>query len=146
VITAPEPLRPEHVIDGFCCGQVLLDEWLVNRALRAARRGTAITFVACDDERVVGYYSLSAHTIVPASMPAVLLGRLAVDGAYQGRGLGWSLLQHAIGQARSSGLTVGMRALVVAPIDSAATRFYVRYGFRSFPAQTNRLFLPLAAE
>ena len=159
MITAPELLRPEHVTVGFRCGQELLDEWLVNRAVQAARRGTVITFVVCEGERVVGYYSLSAHAIVradvgggwlarntPDPIPAVLLGRLAVDSAYQGRGLGWSLLQHAIGQARSSGLSVGMRALVVDPIDLGATRFYARYGFRPFPALTNRLFLPLAEE
>jgi len=107
-------------------------------------------------ERVVGYYSLSAHAITrddagggwlarntPDPIPAVLLGRLAVDVGYQGQGVGWSLLRDAIGQARRGGGIVGMRALVVDPIDEAAAAFYTHFGFRRFPAATDRLFLPL---
>jgi len=123
--------------------------------MRAERDRTAVTYVVTDG-RVVGYYCLSGHSVVrgsvgggwlarntPEAIPAVLLGRLAVDRAAQRRGLGASLLAHAILTAREASDLVGLRALVVDPIDDDATDFYERYGFRRFPSGTNRLFLPM---
>jgi GNAT superfamily N-acetyltransferase len=81
----------------------------------------------------------------PEQIPALLLGWLAVDLAHQGQGqgLGWSLLQHAIDRAWAARSVIGLRALVADPIDDSATVFYLRYGFRPFPAGSGRLFLPL---
>jgi GNAT superfamily N-acetyltransferase len=155
MIAVPVRLTAAHATDGFRCGHRALDHWLAHQALRADEAGTAVTYVVTD-ARVVGYYSLSGHSIqrgavgggwlarnTPDPIPAILLGRLAVDTAYQGQGLGWSLLQHAIVQARTAGALVGVRALVVDPIDEAAADFYRHFGFRPFPANPARQFIPL---
>jgi GNAT superfamily N-acetyltransferase len=156
VISAPTRLEPSHPIEGFACGYDSLDRWLASQALRADRERTAVTYIVNDEVRVVGYYSLASHSVrrasvgggwlqrnTPDPIPALLLGRLAVDLRYQGQGIGWSLLQHAIGQALVTGSLVDIRALVVDPIDQSATDFYAHYGFRLFPADSQRMFLPL---
>jgi predicted N-acetyltransferase YhbS len=156
VIAAPVRLQPYHITEGFRCGQDALDAWLQRQALRAERERTAVTYVTCDEDRVVGYYCLSGHSVAresvgggwlarntPNPIPVVLLGRLAVDLSHQGTGLGWSLLRHAIEQSLVAGGTVGLRALVVDPIDASAARFYGHFGFKPFPSQPARLFIPL---
>jgi GNAT superfamily N-acetyltransferase len=154
-VDAPERLTSDHILTGFHCGHASLDDWLVNRAVRAEKSGTAATYVLTDPA-VIAYYSISGHSIIrreigggwlarntPEAVPAVLLGRLAVDQRYQGQGIGTSLLAHAIRQAITAADLVGLRALVVDPIDQAADSFYRRYGFKPFPANSSRLFLPL---
>jgi GNAT superfamily N-acetyltransferase len=156
VTAAPVRLQPHHVTTDFRCGSDSLDSWLTHHALRADRERTAVTFVACDDERVMGYYCLSSHSVAresigggwlahnaPNPVPVVLLGRLAVDRRAQGHGLGWSLLQHAIAQSLVAGEVVGMKALVVDPLDEDAAAFYTHFGFKPFPSTPARLFIPL---
>lgn len=99
-LTAPEPLAPDHELDGFESGVAMLDEWLGRRARRNDAEGASRTFVLCAGRRVVGYYSLAAGSILhtqatgkvrrnmPNPVPVLLLGRLAVDRAWQGKGLG----------------------------------------------------------
>jgi GNAT superfamily N-acetyltransferase len=124
--------------------------------LRAEKDGTAATYVLADGSRVIAYYSLSAHSIVradigggwlarntPEMVPAILLGRLAVDQTLVGQGIGSSLLGHAIRQAYLASDLIGLRALVVDPIDEAAESFYTHFGFKPFPARGDRMFLPL---
>ena len=155
MIEPPRRIRPDDDVGAFSCGQPVLDRWLQQRAVLAERDRTAVTYVVTDG-RVVGYYCLSGHSVVrgsvgggwfarnaPEAIPAVLLGRLAVDRTVQGRGLGASLLAHAIITAREASELVGLRALVVDPIDDDAVVFYERYGFHRFPSGTKRLFLPL---
>lgn len=152
--TPPRPLRPDDDIAGFGCGRAELNEWLVRRALRSERNRGARTYVTCDTSsgRVAGFYSLSAFSVVrstapgvlsrnaPDPIPAVLLGRLAVDQRFQGARLGASLLHDAVGNSTSAAERIGLRALVVDALDDGAAAFYVRYGFRSFSSQILRLF------
>jgi GNAT superfamily N-acetyltransferase len=152
----PTRLTADHDLTDFHCGYPELDDWLSNRALRAEKQGTAATYVLTAENLVIAYYSLSAHSIVrseigggwlarntPEAVPAILLGILAVDEAHKGRGIGSSMLGHAIHQAYLACELIGLRALVVDPIDQAAANFYSRYGFKPFPARPDRLFLPL---
>lgn len=156
MILPPVLLSPPHVTAGFDCGCDVLNRWLTESAIRSAKQRTATTYVIAEGVQVIGYYCLAAHSIVrldtgggwlsrntPDPIPAVLLGRLAVDKSSQGRGLGWSLLRHAINTTSDAGTKVGIRALVVDPIDSAAEEFYARYGFRPFPGNPTRMFTPL---
>lgn len=91
--------------------------------------------------RVAGYYCLSSSAIdrgdgppplaagMPSSIPIVLLGRLAVDQEFAGRGLGFSLLQHATLRALDAAATIGIHALLVHAISDEVVPFYERFGF-----------------
>jgi len=156
-LSAPRRIEPADVLADFTCGYPSLDDWLTRTALRAERERTATTYVVTADARVVGYYSLAAHSVVrdsigggrlarnaPTEVPAVLLARLAVDVSWQGHQIGSSLLAHAVTVTRSVSSMIGIRALVVDPIDVAAAKFYAKYGFRSFPSPTTtRMFYPI---
>ena len=99
-ISAPEHLRPDHALAAFDSGVPVLDDWLKRRALANEELGGSRTYVVTAGGRVVGYYALAtggvAQTAVtgrvrrnmPDPVPVMVLGRLAVDRAYQGRGLG----------------------------------------------------------
>ena len=157
--TPPRSLAPTDETADFSCGQPTLDEWLVRTALRAERDHTARTYVVCDADnphRIVGYYCLSTCSIqretigggklarnAPLSVPAILLGRLAVDLKAQGYGLGASLLHDAIDNAELVSLRVGSRALIVDALNESAAAFYAKYAFRPFPSDPLRLFHPL---
>ena len=103
--------------------------------------------------RVAGYYCLSSSAIdrgdgppplaagMPSSIPIVLLGRLAVDQEFAGRGLGFSLLQHATLRALDAAATIGIHALLVHAISDEVVPFYERFGFTPFPDARRTLFL-----
>lgn len=153
--SAPRQLGEKDDLSNFSCGTEIVDNWVRHRAHKAMSQGTAVVYVCLADEQVAGLYSLSAHSVArsdvrggwlrrntPEQIPAVLLGMLGVDGDYQGRGLGRSLLRDAVLRARSVSHEIGARALLVDPTDESTSRFYEKYGFRALP-ETQRLFLPL---
>ena len=104
------------------------------------------------DGAIGGYYTLSATgvklTEFPVDItrklpryplvPATLLGRLAVDQNYQGRGYGRYLLADALFRAVRS--EIASFAIIVDAKDEAARRFYERESFLPFPDQPLRLF------
>ena len=141
----PEPLASRHDISRFSSGVPTLDAWLQGKARLNEARGGARTYVACDGDRVAGFYSLAASSAVqrsrvssrvgrnmPDPIPVILLGQLAVDKGYRGRRLGSDLLVDAGRRARSGAGIVGARAVVVQAIDERAKAFYGRFGFRPF--------------
>ena len=153
-----EPLGPHHDRAAFSCGEPALDDYLRRRASQDARRRVARIFVAVGDtpERVAGYYSLSAASFgrddPPADLakqlphypvPAAVLGRLAIDRAHQGRGLGETLLLDAARRVVRASTTIAVYAIIVDAKNERAHTFYERYGFRAFAATPRRLFLPL---
>ncbi len=97
------------------------------------------------DGRVVAYYASSAAVVLrvdatkravsnqPDPLPAVLLGRLAVDRRYQGQGLGAALLKHFIMKSIEVAELIGVRVVLVHAKDSAAAAFYARFGFEPSP-------------
>lgn len=117
---------------------------------------TAFVALERDTGRIAGYYTLSAASVpvvdlpdalkarLPRypSIPAVLLGRLAVDRRYRGQGLGGALLADAL--TRAAIAEIGAYALVVEAKDEAAAAFYRHHGFIPFREQPRRLFLPIA--
>jgi GNAT superfamily N-acetyltransferase len=153
------PLGPQHDRAGFSCGIEALDVYLRERARQDARKRIAAPFVlsAGEDTKVIGYYTLSAISIVLHELPqeiarklprypvipATLLGRLAVDSAHRGEGLGEYLLMDALYRAWTHSATIASFAVVVDAINEEARRFYARYEFRPFPKQERRLFLPM---
>ena len=100
--------------------------------------------MVCDGDRVVGFYSLAASAVerrrltsrvkrnMPEPVPVILLGQLAVDTDYRGRGLGADLLIHAARRSLIAADVIGARAIVVQAIDDAAKAFYGQFGFRPF--------------
>ncbi len=157
-----EPLdKTRHNRATFACGYPALDDYLRKRARQDADRRLAAVFVARepDASRVIGYYSLSSLSVVtrdlPAEftrqlarypeLPAALLGRLAVDQAYAGVGLGRFLLIDALRRAHEHSSQVAHVAVIADAKDEQAAGFYERYGFNRFPDRPLRFYLPITA-
>ena len=155
-LAAPQPLGTSHRLEEFDCGKPALTDWLLHHARQAQGSGSARTFVACEQDRVAAYYSLTVGQIDTLEapdrnrrgmrqypIPLVILARLAVDLDYQKRGLGFSLLQDAITRTVAIADQAGIRALLTHPIDSEADAFYRRFGFEPTPVQERQLILLL---
>ena len=155
-LRGPEPLSIQHRLDGFDCGKLALNDWLLRHARQAQGSGSAKTFVVADDERVAGYFSLTVGQIdtldAPERMrngmgqyplPVVILARLAVSAQDQGRGVGFGLLQDAIRRTMLIAEQAGIRAILTHPIDEDAARFYTRFGFIASPLREQQLLLLL---
>ena len=141
-LSAPELLTARHDVARFSCGQPALDQWLKTRALPNQEKGFTVVMVVHDARRVVGYYGLAPTAVVAAVMPrrvrtgqppdpipGLLLGQLATDTAYAGRGIGTGLLKHALARAVAGARLIGGRALVVHALDEKAAAFWRRRGF-----------------
>ena len=155
-LAAPVPLAADHLLDDFDCGKASLDDWLVRYSRQAKASGSAKTFVVADGRRVAGYFSLAVGQVDSVEapvrirkgmgqypIPVVLLARLAVDRAYQGRGIGVGMLQDAIRRTLMIAEQAGIRALLTHPIDANADAFYRRVGFVSSPVREGQLLLLL---
>jgi len=142
----------------FSCGAEPLNRYLREQVSQDTRRRVAACFVAlAEGQRIAGYYTLASTSIrltdLPAStgkklpryptVPAVRMGRLAVDQAFKGRGLGGALLADALTRAVRS--EIAAFALVVDAKDETAAAFYRHHGFLALPDATLTLFLPLAS-
>jgi GNAT superfamily N-acetyltransferase len=141
----PQKLSADHDISEFDSGEPVLDQWLRRRALHNEASGASRTYGVCAGRRVAGYYTLSAGAIAhihapgrirrntPDPIPVMVLGRLAVDKTFHGRGVGTGLLQDAVLRTLQAAEIVGVRAILVHAISVAAKRFYEQYGFVASP-------------
>ncbi|MDN5870155.1 MAG: GNAT family N-acetyltransferase [Nitrococcus sp.] len=156
-LSAPEPLTAEHDVSGFSCGKPALDHWLKTRALSNQEKGFTAVIVVHDRRRVVGYYGLAPTAIVSSAMPrsmrtaqppnpvpCLLLGQLATDEAWAGRGIGTGLLKHALGRCVTAAKLIGGRALLVHAVDTDAAAFWARRGFLPSRHDPFILFRPMA--
>ena len=153
--SAPVPLTDGHDVARFDCGVAVLDDWLKRRALGNERAGASRTYVLCDGSAVVGYYCLATGGVdrdeapsalrrnMPDPVPVVVLGRLAVDRRYQGRGLGRALLRDAVLRASQVAEVAGAAALLVHALSEGARRFYQSSGFVELPSQPMTLCLAM---
>jgi predicted N-acetyltransferase YhbS len=108
-----------------------------------------------DGETVVGFYALAAASVSPKGaterlmrgqskhqpVPAILLGRLAVDSDHQGNEVGRSLLQDALLRSVTAADSIGARAVIVHAISDRAASFYERFGFEPSPTDPHHLIL-----
>jgi GNAT superfamily N-acetyltransferase len=160
-LLAPERLNAKHDVSRFANGKhPSLDEWLKDRA-RASEGLSSRTYVICArDEplRVVGYYAISTameervalptakfRRGMPNQVPLLLIGRLALDASWQGRGLGADLLSDAVRRCCAASEIAGARAIVAHAIDDDAVRFYLHHGFLLSPLGERVMMLPMEA-
>ena len=153
-----EPLNERHDRAAFACGEEPLDRYLRTQATQDIRRRVASCFVAIEvaTGRFAAYYTIAAASIptpqlppeilkrLPRhpTLPAVRIGRLAVDVAFRGRGLGAAMLADAV--CRTMQAPPAVFALLVDAKNDAAAAFYRRYGFQPLTGQPLTLFLPMA--
>ena len=151
-----EKLRREHDLSIFECGNPTLTVWLQKFAWTNQQADSAKTYVAVRENRVVGYYALTAGSVHKHESPeriakglanhpvgVVLLARLAVDVHEQGGGLGKALLFDALKRIEEAADIVGVRAVMVHAIDDAARRFYEHFQFDPSPVDPFQLMLLL---
>lgn len=151
-----ESLQRAHAVDQFECGQPDLDRFLVRFAFQAQQANASRTYVALNNETVIGYYTLVVghvlHEQAPERLskglarhpiPLVVLARLAVHRDWQGRGIGAGLLRAAMERTLQIAEIAGVRALAVNAKDDAAVSFYARYGFMPSPIDPLHLYLLL---
>lgn len=151
-LSVPERLAATHEVSEFSCGKPTLDHWLKTRALSNQEKGFTAVLVVHDANRVIGYYGLAPTAVVPNVMPrsirtgqppdpvpCLLLGQLATDTAWAGRGIGTGLVKHALERSVSAAKLVGGRALMVNAVDDEAAAFWQRRGF--LPSRDDPLIL-----
>jgi GNAT superfamily N-acetyltransferase len=154
-ISAPVPLSLDHDHANFDCGSPDLNDWLKHRALKNESRFSR-TYVVCEELRVAGYFCISAGSVeraqvpgkvrrnAPDVIPISIIGRLAVDRSFAGRGLGADLLSDALRRIALASQSIGIGAVLVHAKDEAAMRFYLSCAeFIEFPAGSRTLFLPI---
>lgn len=153
------PLGKRHDRKNFDCGEASLDLYLHRYANQDIRRRFNRVFVASlpgEPQRVIGYYSLSAASLAAADLPeeirrrlprypvpVALLGRLAVDKSYQGRGFGAVLIADALQRIALASQMMAVSAVVVDALNANAAKFYRQFGFIQLPSQPLKLFLPM---
>lgn len=142
----PEPLDPKrHDRSAFDSGAPDLDDWLRRYSTQNRRRNTAATWVVADAESVVvGYVSVAMTGIdrstapdalakhSPDPVPALLIGRLAVDRSVSGLGIGTALVAHVLASAVALNEQAACRTVVVTALGSAARSWWERLGFHPF--------------
>ena len=160
-IRPPEPITAEHDLSAFRNGRhASLDDWLRMRA-RASEGLSARTYVVCTEEerlRVVGYYAISTameqrialpnarlRRGMPDQVPLLLIGRIAVDAAFRGRGIGTALLSDALRRCLAVAEIAGARGVIAHAIDDDALRFYLRCGFVLSPLGDRVVIMPTEA-
>lgn len=152
-----EALASTHDRQNFSSGVDPLDRYLRELATQDIKRRVSNCFVALNDaDTIAGFYTFAATSLpmtelsaedarrLPryALLPAGLIGRLAIDRRFQGRGLGGALIMDAA--ARAARADQANFALIVDAKDEAAIAFYERLQFRRFASRPTSLFLPLA--
>lgn len=141
----------------FNSGSDPLDRYLREQVTQDVRRRVAACFVAtADGTHIAGYYTLASASLLlaglPAStgkrlprhptVPAIRMGRLAVDQGFKGQGLGSAMLADAL--RRAARAEIAAYALMADAKDDAAANFYRHHGFIALPDSPRTLFLPLA--
>ena len=157
-LSAPEPLTAAHDVSEFTCGKPTLDQWLKTRGLSNQEKGFTAVLVVQEGGRVIGYYGLAPTAVIasvlprsirtgqpPNPVPCLLLGQLATDSAWAGRGIGTGLVKHALERCLSAAALVGGRALMVNAVDVEAAAFWQKRGFSPSRDDALVLFRSMAA-
>lgn len=151
------PLDLDTDRSGFECGVEPLDRYFKTQVSQDIKRRVTACFTALNTSgRVAGYYTLASASILLTDLveslakklprypnvPAVRMGRLAVDQDFKGKGLGAALLADALRRAVTA--EIAAYAFVVDAKDESAAEFYAHHGFRATADNPLFLYLPLA--
>ncbi len=154
-LTPPSRITAAHDLAQFDCGEPLLIAWLARMALRNEASGASRTYVVCAGDVIVGYYCLANGAIarhetpkpmqrnMPDPIPVMVLGRLAVDHAFQHQKIGKALLRDAILRVLQAAEIAGIKAIIVHAISEDARQYYLRHGFQESPINPMTLCLLL---
>lgn len=148
-------LDSSHKKTSFSCEEQSLTGYLRKQARRDVERSVALCFVHADENGTIkGYYTLSADSIERAilpeelkkkmpykNLPVTLLGRLACDLQFKGKGIGELLLADALKRAYQASLEIASIAVVTDPINAKASDFYKSFGFISL--ESGRMFITM---
>ena len=141
----------------FCCGNHDLDNYIRRYASQDVKRNLTRIFVATEENstRLAGFFTLSAGSVNCADLslelarklprypiPVALLGRLAVDKFFQGKGLGSILLAEACQKVAQASAVLAVAGIMVEAKNQSAASFYQHFGFQPLPEKTECLFLP----
>jgi|SRR5579884_3722835 len=153
-----EPLAPHYDRTAFSCGEPSLDAYLKTQASQDVKRDLSACYVLAErgSAAIISYYTLSASSVELTDLPdeltkkagryrlvpAVLLGRLAVDRRYQGRGMSTLLLLNALRRVLRTG--IGVKLVLVDALHDRAAQFYEHFEFRRFADRPLTLYLPLS--
>ncbi len=143
-------------VDAFDCGHAALNQFLQRYAFVNQKANSAQTYVCCQNDVVVGFYSLAVGSVDLQSapsrvmkglarhpVPAMILARLAVDKAHQHQGLGQALLKDALLRTAQAADIAGIRCLLVHAKDDTARQWYESWEFEPSPTDPYHLFLML---
>lgn len=150
-------LNGAHDRTTFNSGSEPLNKYLREQVSQDVHRRVAACFVATTEgKRIAGYYTLASASLLLSELPpgtgkklprdptvpAVRMGRLAVDQDFKGQGLGGALLADALD--RAAGSKIAAFAMLMDAKDEAAVAFYRHHGVIALPDSPRTLFLPLA--
>lgn len=146
-------LERAQLVDSFDCGHEDLNRYLRRFALNNQSAGSAQTYVAVTDNRVIGYYSLAVGAVTHEAptrvakglarhpAPVMLLARLAVENSAKGQGLGAALLHDALARTLQAAEIAGIRTILVHAKNDEARRFYEHFDFDPSPTDEYHLYL-----
>jgi GNAT superfamily N-acetyltransferase len=147
-VSSPAILTATHEVDEFKSGEETLDSWLRERAMANMESAASRTYVICPagTPQVIGYYAVCMGQVlnqevtgamrrnIPRQIPAVILGRLAVDHRWTGTGLGGALLRDAVERSVRASREISARLMIVHAISLEAEAFYRHHGFIHLPS------------
>ena len=151
-----EKLRRDHPVDGFDCGKEPLNRFLSRHAFQGQTAGASTTYVALENDRLVGFYSLAYGHVEYAEaperltkglarhpVPVMLLARLAVSSSHHGKRIGAGLLKDAMLRTLQAADIAGLRGILVHAKDDEARGFYERFDFAPSPTAPHHLMVLL---
>ncbi|WP_256079690.1 GNAT family N-acetyltransferase [Massilia sp. YIM B04103] len=153
-------LSKAHDVKNFDCGSEALNTWLREIASQHLKKMLSGVYALVDEaapEKILGFYVVAIRGLtpidelpamlqrrLPANVPSLTLGRLAVAKEMQGQGWGECLLAHAMRRIRQVADSVGGVLMFVDAKDVGAAAFYAKYGFSPMPSDPLRLVKPIA--
>jgi GNAT superfamily N-acetyltransferase len=152
--TRIEKLRRDHAVDGFDCGREALNRFLIRFALPGQQAGASQTYLGLAGDEVIGFYTLVVGQVsyddAPERLtkgmarhpvPIMLLARLAVSTAWQGKKISAGLLKDAMRGTLQAADIAGIRAFGVHAKDDEARTYYEHFGFIASPSDPFHLFV-----
>jgi GNAT superfamily N-acetyltransferase len=150
-----ESLNQDHLIADFDCGDEQKNKFLKNFALQNSKGGLGRTYVAVKpdkDKKVYGYYTISSSAVrfenlPPAThlprypLPAILIGKPAIEKGAQKQGLGTALLFNALKRAATVAEEIGVFLIEIKAVTERAKNLYVKIGFLEMLDEPMKLYL-----